>query len=97
MERKLEVKELYLRNESSWSKCSRVEIDGSNEMLGAVQKCLLDRLLSPMEFIATTHLGICCFLCLPELHGCIMELENVLVENCKTFTTEVRKSMVQAG
>lgn len=83
MERKPEVKELYLRNESSWSECSHVEIGGSIEMLGAMQKCRLDRLLPPMEFIATTHLRICCFLCPPGLHGCIMELENVLDEKCK--------------
>lgn len=95
MERKPKVKEIYLGNESSWSECSHVEIGWSNEILGAM--FLLDGLLSPMEFIATTHLRICCFLCPPGLHGCIMKLENVLDEKCKDFTTEIVKSVVQAG
>lgn len=66
-------------------------------MLGAVQTFLLDRLLSPVESVVITHLRICCFLCPPGLHGCIMKLGNVLDGSCKDFATEVMNSVVQAG
>lgn len=66
-------------------------------MLGAMQRFLLDRLLSPVETVVKTHLRICCFLCPPGLYGCIMKLGNVLDESCKVFVTEIMKSMVWAG